>query len=106
MQSPICIVEEEARNLSSQDDDIHSHQSLNENYQAANNTKETLSCGSHSNESRSHSSILIPPFNTFDIASSTNNSHDHLLDSDKNSSFLTGSSFDASLNSLKSIHET
>ncbi|CAF0790482.1 unnamed protein product [Rotaria sordida] len=99
MQSPICIVEEEARNLSSQDDDIHSHQSLNENYQAENNTKETLSCGSHS-------SVLIPPFNTFDIASSTNNSHDHLLNSDKNSSFLTGSSCDASLNSLKSIHET
>ncbi|CAF3919812.1 unnamed protein product [Rotaria sp. Silwood2] len=124
---------QEARNLSSQADDIHSHQSTNENYQAANDTKgirgnvsnptsdsertsqvnstlqnpftRTSSAGSSSNESRSRSPILIPPFSTFDIASSTNNGHDHLLDSGKGSSFLTGSSFDALLNSLKSMRE-
>ncbi|CAF0902470.1 unnamed protein product [Rotaria sordida] len=125
---------QETRNLSSQVDDIlHSHQSTNENYQAANDTKgihgtisnpasdsertsqvnstlqnpftRTSSGGSSSNESRSRSPILIPPFSTFDIASNTNNVHDHLLDSGEGSSLLTGSSFDALLNSLKNMRE-
>ncbi|CAF3394742.1 unnamed protein product [Rotaria sp. Silwood1] len=124
---------QDARNLSSQADDINSHQSTNENYQKAKDTKGihrnasnptsdsertsqvnstlqnpftgTSSGGSSSNESRSRSPILIPPFSTFDTASSTNNGHDHLLDSGKGSSFLTGSSFDALLNSLKNMRE-
>jgi hypothetical protein len=65
----------------------------------------TSSGGSSSNGSRSRSPVVIPPFSTFDTASGTSNGHDHLLDSGKGSSLLTGSSFDALMNSLKSMRE-
>lgn len=65
----------------------------------------TSSGGSSSNESLSRSPVFIPTLTTFDIASSTNNFHNHLLDSGKGSSFLRGSSFDALLNSLKNMRE-
>ncbi|CAF5183923.1 unnamed protein product, partial [Rotaria magnacalcarata] len=123
----------EGRNLSSQADDIHSHQLVNKNHQVVNDTKDTRenasnptsdsertsqvnstlqnpfagtsSGGSSSNESRSRSPILIPPFSTYDITTNTNNYHDNLLDTGKGNSFMAGSSFDALLNSLKTMRE-
>jgi hypothetical protein len=108
---------------------MHSHPSPNENHFATNDNKGvsnltsdsertsqvnftsqnpftgTSSGGSSSNHSHSHSPLLIPPLNTFDRASSTSNGHDRLFDNGKGSSFLTGSSFDALLNSLKTMRE-
>ncbi|CAF4178972.1 unnamed protein product [Rotaria socialis] len=124
----------EGRNLSSQGDDIHSHQLANRNHQAVNDAKGarenasnptsdsertsqvnstleknpfagTSSGGSSSNESRSRSPIVIPPFSTYDITTNTNNYHDNLLDTRKGTSFMAGSSFDALLNSLKKMRE-
>ena len=63
-----------------------------------------LSKDSNANDSRFCSSIFIPALNTFEI---TNHDHDHdrLIDSDKSSSLLTGTSFDALMNSLKTMRE-
>ncbi len=48
--------------------------------------------------SRSHTPVTIPPLNT-------NGRHDHLIDSGKGSSLLTGTSFDVLVNSLKTMRE-
>ncbi len=127
----VCfIVKEEPRILSSQPDGIHSHQSPNKNHLTTNDNKGiagivsnptsdsertsevnltsqnpfagTSSEGSSANGSRSRSPLLIPPV---DIASGASNGYDHLFDSGKGSSLLRGSSFDALLNSLKSMRE-
>lgn len=120
----ICfhIFTEEPRISSNQIDGIHSHQPsakpnqiTNDNKTISNLTSDsartsevnftsqnpftgTSSGSSSSNNSPSHSPVIIPPF-------STNNGHDHLFDSVKGSSLLTGSSFDALLNSLKTMRE-
>ena len=52
--------------------------------------------------SRSHTPGRIPPLHTFDV---TNVHHEHLIDSGKGNSLLTGTSFDVLLNSLKSMRE-
>ncbi|CAF3497184.1 unnamed protein product [Rotaria sp. Silwood1] len=66
---------------------------------------DTLSEDLSTTSSRCHSPIFVPPLNTFDITNGFNNGHDHLIDSGKGSSLLTGTSFDALLNSLKSMRE-
>ncbi len=113
----IFIFKEEARILSSQDD---GQPSGNENCSTTNHPKTlagtdsehisqnqftgTSSEGSSLNNSRPHSPILLLP--TFASASSTsNNIHDRVFDSEKDSPLLTGSSFDALLNSLKTMRE-
>lgn len=55
--------------------------------------------------SRSRSSIIVPPLNTFDTTGSAYHGHDHLIDSGKGSSLLTGTSFDALMNSLRTMRE-
>ncbi|CAF2168879.1 unnamed protein product [Rotaria magnacalcarata] len=65
----------------------------------------TSSENSSTANSRCHSSIFIPPLNTLDMGHGFNNGHDHLIDSGKGSSLLTGTSFDVLLNSLKSMRE-
>ncbi len=58
--------------------------------------------GSSTTDSRSHTPGRIPLLNTFDV---TNVHHEHLIDSGKGSSLLTGASFDILMNSLKSMRE-
>ena len=55
--------------------------------------------------SRSRSSNVVPPLNTFDTTGSLYHGHEHLTDSGKGSSLLTGTSFDALMNSLRSMRE-
>ena len=123
------VFKEEIRNLLSQNDDIHSEQSFNPSYHAENETKSirengtyptsdsertsqinstvqnpytgTSSSGSISNESRSPV-LVVPLTGTSDR---TNMDDDHLLNNGIGSSILTGTSFDALLNSLKNIRE-
>lgn len=61
---------------------------------------------SNESRSRSHSPFLMLPFPTYNhMANSTNNGQDNLPDTGKSSSCITGSSFDALLNSLKNMRE-
>lgn len=59
------------------------------------------SVGSSTPTSRSRSPLLIPPVNSYD----TKIDHDYIIDNDKSSSLLTGTSFDVLMNSLKSMRE-
>jgi len=65
----------------------------------------TLSGGSITSYSRTRSPILISPLNTFHKTNDINNHHDHLIESSKSSSLLTGTSFDVLMNNLKSMRE-
>ncbi len=58
--------------------------------------------GSSAAVSRSHTPGRISSLNTYNV---TNGLHEHLIDSGKGSSLLTGTSFDVLMNSLKSMRE-
>jgi hypothetical protein len=71
----------------------------------ARSDSQTTQTGTSSRSSQFRSSIVIPPLSTFDMTDSLHQGHDHLIDSGKGSSLLTGTSFDALMNSLKSMRE-
>lgn len=80
---------EEQRNLSSPADDIHSQSTPNDLHRSANDS---------STSSDSYSPLPTLPSTNF-------NDQNYFLDNRTSSSILAGTSFDALLNSLKSIRE-
>ena len=98
----IFIFEEEPRIQSSETEGNHSHPTTNENHSKGRGGTDTeqISQNPSSRGSSSNHSPSTTPLHAFDLAN-----HDHLLDNEKDSSLLIGSSFDALLNSLKTMRE-
>ncbi|UJR20732.1 hypothetical protein I4U23_023851 [Adineta vaga] len=62
--------------------------------------------GSNSNQSLTHSPLLVfPPFSTIDTTDRINSDQEQFLDNEKTNSFLATSPFHTILNSLKNMHE-
>jgi hypothetical protein len=114
LKIPFFIFLDKSRGLSNSSNGIYSHQaSINnstsdsERISEANSGSQnpytgTSSRSSSTPSSRSHTPVVISSSNKFDIK---NDTHDHLIDSDKSSSLLTGTSFDVLMNSLKNMRE-